>query len=498
MITIADAVAAPELGLRVVSGHDRLDVPITSAHVSELVTPHEWLRGGELLMTVGLLLEMDEPSCIAYLENCQAGGVAAVALGLGAQLPYQECPPPLRRAADLVGVPLLEVPGDVPFIAVTKWVFATMAEQERRDLEAAMSANRRLTQVATASTPLAALLDVWAEISDADCVVTDGVGRVLARTPGTSEETTHEATDILHKAIEKSAGSLTGWSLHGRFEIHTVGDHVPLAYVILGSQMNPVARHSSTVLVSLLALEVERRHVATQPERQRRASVFGQLMRSAIKPAHAQQLAESVGWKSTFVQVAVIKPDPANTDALVHRLRTSLSPGLIRVHGGMVEIAHPESDQLIGTISALAPGLAVGVGTAVRVDALAVSATQARSLVLVSEQVGRVVSAAEGDTVQLLLGLAAPRVLRGFADSVLAPLDQLDGHERIDLLRTLEEWLRVNGAWDPAAARLSLHRNTVRNRIARISTLTGRHMDNGDDRMELWLALKARAAAPRG
>ncbi|MFF0708576.1 PucR family transcriptional regulator [Gordonia sputi] len=99
---------------------------------------------------------------------------------------------------------------------------------------------------------------------------------------------------------------------------------------------------------------------------------------------------------------------------------------------------------------------------------------------------------------QLLLGLAAPRVLRGFADSVLAPLDQLDGHERIDLLRTLEEWLRVNGAWDPAAARLSLHRNTVRNRIARISTLTGRHMDNGDDRMELWLALKARAAAPRG
>ena len=74
-------------------------------------------------------------------------------------------------------------------------------------------------------------------------------------------------------------------------------------------------------------------------------------MRSAIKPAHAQQLAESVGWKSTFVQVAVIKPDPANTDALVYRLRTSLSPGLVRVHGGMVEIAHPESDQLIGTIT---------------------------------------------------------------------------------------------------------------------------------------------------
>ena len=41
MITVADAVEAPELGLRVVSGHELLEVPITLAHVSELVTPRE-------------------------------------------------------------------------------------------------------------------------------------------------------------------------------------------------------------------------------------------------------------------------------------------------------------------------------------------------------------------------------------------------------------------------------------------------------------------------
>jgi len=51
-------------------------------------------------------------------------------------------------------------------------------------------------------------------------------------------------------------------------------------------------------------------------------------------------------------------------------------------------------------------------------------------------------------------------------------------------------------AWDPAAPRLSLHRNTVRNRIDRVAQLTGRRLDDGDDRLELWLALKARAALP--
>ena len=88
-------------------------------------------------------------------------------------------------------------------------------------------------------------------------------------------------------------------------------------------------------------------------------------------------------------------------------------------------------------------------------------------------------------------------MVRGFADAVLAPLDQLDPRDRLELLRTLDQWLRANGAWDPAAHRLSLHRNTVRNRIDRIAALTGRRLDDGDDRMELWLALKARAALPQ-
>jgi purine catabolism regulator len=42
-----------------------------------------------------------------------------------------------------------------------------------------------------------------------------------------------------------------------------------------------------------------------------------------------------------------------------------------------------------------------------------------------------------------------------------------------------------------------VHRNTVRNRIARVAALTGRPLDRADERMELWLALQARAAVLR-
>lgn len=169
---------------------------------------------------------------------------------------------------------------------------------------------------------------------------------------------------------------------------------------------------------------------------------------------------------------------------------------LVLVRGDVVEVAHPDIAVLTENLKSHAGGRPTGVGTAVAPEGFAVSAMQARSLLPVSARLGRIVTASEGETVSLLLSLGSADAVRGFSDAVLAPLDQLDPKERLELLRTLDQWLSVNGAWDPAAARLSLHRNTVRNRIERIAKLTGRRLDDGDDRMGLWLALKARAALP--
>lgn len=487
MITVADVLAAPGLGLEVVAGAGAVGTEVTSAHVSELTSPHDWLRGGELLMTVGLQLPMRLPECRAYVAECAAAGVAALALGLGHGLPYQQCPEPLRVAAEECGVPLLVVPDATPFIAITKWVFETIAGQERRDLQVAMEVNRRLTAVATSSAPLAALLTAWSEASGAPCVVCDGSGGLIGATPTASLETVERA----RRAV---SAARPGFSIVGDFEVHTVGGRIPLAHIVLGAEMDTMSRSSSTVLVSLIALDIERRDLSTQSERQRRSQVFAQLLRPGIKRERAQQLASSVGLTAGQCQVAVIASE--DPEALAHRLQAGLSDALVRVSGASVEIAHRDLAALTDVVRTHATGLPTGIGAPTLPDTLAVSAMQARSLVPVSARLGRVVTASEGETVSLLLGLGSPEVVRGFADAVLAPLDQLDPRDRLELLRTLDQWLRVNGAWDPAAARLALHRNTVRNRIDRIAQLTGRRLDDGDDRMELWLALKARAAFP--
>src|SRR5206468_2415880 len=83
--------------------------------------------GAELLLTIGLLLDESDAGCAAYVAGLQAAGVRALGLGLGADLRYQSAPPDLVRAAEDVGMPLLTVPDGVPFIAVTKAVFAWRA-----------------------------------------------------------------------------------------------------------------------------------------------------------------------------------------------------------------------------------------------------------------------------------------------------------------------------------------------------------------------------------
>ncbi|WP_306746762.1 PucR family transcriptional regulator [Saccharothrix yanglingensis] len=80
-------------------------------------------------------------------------------------------------------------------------------------------------------------------------------------------------------------------------------------------------------------------------------------------------------------------------------------------------------------------------------------------------------------------GLLAPGAA-AHAEALLAPLD--------DVLReTLRVWLSCHGQADPAAARLGVHRHTVRNRVRRAERLLGRPLDAAGTRAELWLALHA-------
>jgi purine catabolism regulator len=95
-------------------------------------------------------------------------------------------------------------------------------------------------------------------------------------------------------------------------------------------------------------------------------------------------------------------------------------------------------------------------------------------------------------TYRLLLSMADPDALRAFAESMLAPLDAYDRDHGGELLDSLQAFLQHNARWETAAAQLFVHRHTLRYRMRKVEELTGRDLSSSFDRMEFWLALRAR------
>ena len=92
----------------------------------------------------------------------------------------------------------------------------------------------------------------------------------------------------------------------------------------------------------------------------------------------------------------------------------------------------------------------------------------------------------------LLLGLQDTVSLEVFYDSVLGKLHEYDEQNASDLVKSLACFLEANGHWGEAAERLYVHRHTLRYRMKRVEDITGRDLGSSQDRMEFWLALKAR------
>ena len=85
----------------------------------------------------------------------------------------------------------------------------------------------------------------------------------------------------------------------------------------------------------------------------------------------------------------------------------------------------------------------------------------------------------------------SPELARRLLDSQLGPLLELPVKERDMLLETLTAWLEENCSTANAALRLHCHRNTVLNRLHRISTLIGRSLQGRAAYVSLSLALSA-------
>jgi Purine catabolism regulatory protein-like family/PucR C-terminal helix-turn-helix domain/GGDEF-like domain len=125
-----------ELGLELSSGQGSAKAHVRWVHITELVDPTPWLKGGELLLTTGI--QLDGPKVQRELVDRLAEHEIA-GLGFGTGFAHKKLPVALVNAARKRDFPVFEVPYELPFIAITERVFAQLVDERYELLQRSMA-----------------------------------------------------------------------------------------------------------------------------------------------------------------------------------------------------------------------------------------------------------------------------------------------------------------------------------------------------------------------
>ncbi len=478
MLTVRDLTEGT--GVRVLAGARGLDRAVRWVHISELADPTPWLSGGELLLTTGMVLDADGDG---YLGRLAEHGLAGVGIGIGVG-GVDVVPDALVREADARGFPLIEVPYETPFIALTEKAFTLIVNEQAATLARASAAHERLQRIVLSEGGLDGVVAALAGLIGGAAVVSDAHGEVLARRGDPAGE----------DAV--------------RLPVLRPGVEAPQAWLEASRTGAPLSELDRLIVqqaVTVVGLELLRRRVAAETEHRLAGDVVSSLLSGELAGPELERRLRPFGLGERIGVVVV--DGPHAVEALAAAVRATGAGGLVAGAGPLA--------------CALLP--ARGSEADLRAQAEAARAAAARTLgEPLAAGVSRPTAAADGrrafhearcaleatamrngdrpalstfddlGSFQLLLSVQDDDALRLFCESILAPVEEGDAAYGGELRRSLEVFIECNGQWERAARRLSCHRHTLRYRVRRIEELTGRSLDTARDRIDFWLALRGR------
>ncbi|MET7478600.1 PucR family transcriptional regulator [Streptomyces sp. NPDC005648] len=526
-VPLAALLAREDLGLRQIAGPVDPGLVVHWAHASEMSDPYPYLQGGELLMTAGVHIP-EAAGSGTYFDDYVSRVVAAggVALGFGLAPVHDTVPRALVAACDAYELPLVEVPPKTPFTAVARALWQLMAQARMAELRRVTEAQQSLAAAASRPDPVPSVLrrlaqrvGGWAalygpegaEIAGAGQPVAPGVRSALSELaevvrpsgPGTPTSAT-DTTAGTHLAAY-ALGTGRGFTLAVASPHREPGDHTiaSVAAVLLSlltaehQSRTGAARSSALVRLLLGAAPVEVAALLTEPgradddhwlvvharpdgpegagtEEDGGGTGAGPGTAESRSVPGAPVTSPARAGRSASASVSVV--DPVAGFALGGVLGSSL----VDLGGDVVRVLVPA-----GREPGPQAGWTLGVSAPVSPDAWSSADTQA-ARALARARATRVALVRHGERGGLA-ELVPTQEAEAHARAVLAPIADAPA-----LTETLRTWLSLHGSWDRTAVALSVHRNTVRQRIARCAALLETDLDDPDVRMELWFALRRR------
>jgi purine catabolism regulator len=442
-------------------------------------------------------------------------------LGFGTGFEHKRIPRALLEEADRRGLPLFEVPYEMPFIAITERAFTLLVNEQYAVLERGTQVHERLERLVIEGRGLDAVIASLAGAIGGTAIVQDASGRELARHPSKGGPGTAALKALGGElAARRATAPVTPFepqhpSLADRaLAVPVPGRRggAPVAWLIVISQSAPLGdleRLTARQGAIVIGLELMRERVVRETERRLAGDLLAEALGGRLDPDELRGRLRPFG---IGAEAAVLVFELEDAHSGERALELELADAGI---GALVATSAAAGRPLLCAVVDARAGDPIGIAASLR-SALAASHGQVRAAASRPANVASLrrafhearcaleaTSLADGDAPEvashqdlgaftLLLSLQDEDALRLYSEGLLEPIERTEGEYGGELLRSLEAYIEHNGNWERAARQLYCHRHTLRYRIRKIEELTGRDLTRATDRIELWLALRAR------
>jgi purine catabolism regulator len=491
----------------VIAGASSLAHPVTWV-ATQRATPPVFanLRGGEIaLVSVAAAQALDEHLTLQTLiERLARVPISAI----GAVGDVSEA---ARAAAEEVRMPLLRLPDEANPREVEREVQRLIGDYEAQLERRAAQLGNTLTQRALAGAGLTGLLETLSE----------RIGQSVGFYTVTGEARVIKGRGPSRVALQTLRPTTSG-------AYNQLGQHIWVQMVGAGNDRLGFLAISGALLddwdklaaqqgATAIALELAKEHaVQAAEERMRGDFVQAVLMGPAADSEVLLRRGQELGYDLRQPHVALLcsangggSLDDRTLTRLTNLLNNSLSalniPAPIMRRDDSLLAYLPLSDQgarprdlaerLRSKMVVDMPNIVVALGKeAQSVTTWPRSLREAEQALILGRQLldtGRVLDFGDLGVYRLLLLLRESTELWEFYRATLATLAEYDDKQDAELLKTLETFFAGLGNLARTAEMLHVHRNTLLYRLKRIGEISGLDLEDPEERLALWLALKA-------
>ena len=469
------------------------------------------LRGGELaLVSLAAIQALDERLTLANLvERLAPVPISAIAV-LG------EVSAAAHTAADAARMPLLSLPDGADLREVEREIQRLIGDYEAQIERRMAQLGNLLTQRSLAGAGLQGLLDTLAERT----------AQGLACYTVTGELRAMKARGSARVALQTLRPTTPGALAHLGQSIWIqplVAGGERLGFLALaGEKLDDWDRQAAQQGAAALALELAKEQAVIAAEDRLRGDFVQMVL--AGPPADSEALmrrGQELGYDLRKPHVALLcsvgKPDEPAAVRAAGALSSALgtlgisAPTMRRADGmlcylplldpakrarDLAEQVHSRlvADQPAGAAQGM-PTLTLAIGKeAANVAAWPRSLREAEQALVLGRQLldaSRVFDFSDLGVFRLLVLLRESPELWEFYRATLASLADYDHRQGAELLKTLEAFFTNLGNLARTAEALHVHRNTLLYRLDRIGEISGLNLDDSEDRLALWIALKA-------